>query len=167
MEIWKDTFGLESLYECSDMGMIRNKAHKRILKGANTKGYINVRLCNGRTYLLHRLIALTFIPNPENKRTVNHKKGIKNDNRVSELEWATDKENNQHSYRELGRRSGTFGKTGSLSHSSKKVLCLNDNKEFDSATLAASHYKIQVSSVTTVCTGVQKKTRKGLLFKYL
>jgi hypothetical protein len=53
---------------------------------------------NGKNYSLHRIVALTFIPNPENKDTVNHKDGNKLNNAISNLEWLTNKENIQHGF---------------------------------------------------------------------
>lgn len=58
----------------------------------NPNGYIGVNLAkNGKKYryLVHRLVAMAFIPNPENKKTVNHKDGVKSNNTLSNLEWAT------------------------------------------------------------------------------
>lgn len=64
--------------------------------------------------LLHRLIAKGYIPNPENKREVNHKNGVKTDLRIENLEWVTASENIKHSYDKLGRRSTLNQGKGSL-----------------------------------------------------
>lgn len=93
------------LYEISKDGVVRNK--KRLSecaqhKSSNNKGYLKLVLYkNGvRTnFELHRLLALTFIPNPQNKPTVNHIDGNPNNNNLSNLEWATIREQTIHAYK--------------------------------------------------------------------
>ena len=119
-EIWKPVIGIkdglfDGLYEVSNMGRwkilaravkdpsgrIRNIKEK-ITNGIKQHyGYRTVHMSNNGVYdiyFLHVLVAKMFIPNPKNKKTVNHKFGIKNDNRVSQLEWATQQEQIQHAY---------------------------------------------------------------------
>ncbi len=106
----------------------------------NSNGYFAIEI-KGTHYYIHRLLAYHFIPNPENKRTVNHKDGDKLNNSLSNLEWATDSENNQHAYN-TGLKKGSFiSKNGLLHPRSKKVIQidhLNNSKvEFESARQAS------------------------------
>lgn len=100
-EIWKNIPGHPN-YEVSNMGKIKNIKTKNIktkniLKGCKMKeGYVRVKLTKGQQFLIHRIVADVFIPNPENKPEVDHI-GKKDDNRASMLRWATRQENCQSS----------------------------------------------------------------------
>lgn len=78
-------------------GRIYNVKRKIIMKPRLDKGYVNVMLI-GKNYPIHRLVAIQFIPNPENKELVNHKDGNKLNNHIDNLEWVTQSENIQHAY---------------------------------------------------------------------
>lgn len=111
MEKWKT---IEGQYEVSNCGNIRRnrppiKYSKRItpdikqIKGSiTTSGYRVFAIWVGKsrkTYCVHKAVGILFIPNPENKKEVNHKDGNKLNNHISNLEWATPSENIQHAVR--------------------------------------------------------------------
>lgn len=95
-ENWK-TFPNDTNYIVSDLGRIRNINNNKLLKPwYSSSDYYYVEL-SSKTYLAHRVVALTWIPNDDpSKIEVNHKKGVKNDLRVSQLEWVTPSENVKH-----------------------------------------------------------------------
>ena len=85
-------------YEVSTMGRVRNIRTGYILKTYDDgRGYLRVKL-HRANLRVHILVAKAFIPNPDNKPEVNHKKGKKNDVRASQLEWVTPSENIQHAW---------------------------------------------------------------------
>jgi len=98
-EIWKE-ISVNSNYQINLSGHIRNKNTQKILKpNINKQGYESVSLSKkniSKKYLIHRLMALTFLPNYHNKPTVNHKNKIRRDNRLWNLEWSTMEEQNIH-----------------------------------------------------------------------
>jgi hypothetical protein len=114
-EKWIEINGFDGLYSISNLGRVRAEEQtnflnylireriKTIKSIFNTKtGYRFVCLHKDGVvsqFYVHRLVAQHFIPNPENKKHVNHINGIKSDNDVNNLEWCTQKENNQHAFR--------------------------------------------------------------------
>lgn len=114
-ETFQPISGYEKLYRISNYGRVKSVSHlinghlgskrkssTKILKCLdNGKGYQTVVLCvnyKKKRQYIHRLVAIAFIPNPEDKPQINHKKGIKIDNRASQLEWCTEQENSIHAH---------------------------------------------------------------------
>jgi transposase len=100
-EEWRDIEGYDGLYKVSNSGRVKNRKN-HVLVLYRRKGYSRVglhRKGKGKGHFAHRLVASAFIPNPENKPCVNHMNGVRDDNRVENLEWATVKENNDHALR--------------------------------------------------------------------
>lgn len=102
-EIWKPVIGFEALYEVSNLGNIKSLRAGKVLKRIiNNHGYCRVGLYSKNKYSqfqVHRLVAIHFIPNPENKPCINHKDSNKLNNHYSNLEWVTIAENIHHNMR--------------------------------------------------------------------
>lgn len=141
---------------------------KPLKKFVNEKGYLFVRLyVNGkaRKSFIHRLVAVAFIPNPENKPQVNHKDGDKTNNAVPNLEWNTGKENVKHAIEVLGVVNTRYGKDN---HLSIPVVATNiktgETFSFESRSLAAKTLKLLPQSIHKYFQGQMKQTG-GYTFK--
>lgn len=100
-EVWIPIIGYESLYKASNFGRVYSIRQNKVMSICKAKTYPVIALRNGlnkKTKRVHRIIAIHFIPNPENKPEVNHLDFDKNNNKASNLEWATRKENHNHAY---------------------------------------------------------------------
>ena len=141
-EIWKDIPHYEGLYQVSNLGRVKKLSQERenwkggkwitpehiMLVRLNKDGYSHLSLTtkNGKRKdeKVHRLVAMAFIPNPDNLPEVNHKNCIRNDNRVENLEWVSRKQQMEH-------RS----KSGNASN--KKVKCIETGQIFNTSTEAS------------------------------
>jgi hypothetical protein len=145
-------------YFVSDLGRFKN--NKNIIKTnySNDSGYIRIAI-NKKLYLLHRLIALTFLENPQNKEFVNHKDGNKLNNSLSNLEWATCLENNLHKI------------NNGMSNCTKKIIQYDQNmmtlKEHNSIVECAKELHISSSCISDNCRGKTKSTKCGYIFRYV
>jgi len=117
-EIWFDLIGFDGFYVINELGNVKTKTTTsvtagrkpsgRVLKKAiSNSGYYTVQLRKNKKpypYLLHRLLAIQFIPNPENKPCVNHIDSNRLNNKLNNLEWVTYSENNSHAHKFGGQK---------------------------------------------------------------
>lgn len=167
MEIWKDIKDYEGLYQVSNYGRVRslnyrNTGRVEVLKSIEEQqGYLQIHLVKNKkraTFKIHRLVAETFIQNPERKPQVNHKDEDKTNNRVENLEWCCCNYNINYGTR-------TNRATEKLS---KIVLQLTTEgeilKEWPSAAEAGRNGFNQ-GNIVSCCNG-KLKTYKGYIWKY-
>lgn len=179
-EIWKDIEGYEGYYQVSNLGRVKslersyigphNSIHfvkERILKPEiQWNGRLQVRLSKGcqlRAFKVHRLVAIAFIPNPDNKPYINHLDCDPTNNIVDNLEWCTPKENSQYASK-LGRQKG---KENAMKYCAKAVIATNlqTGEEIYFESQKEAMHKLNTTKVNQVCRGKQKSS-KGYTFRY-
>ena len=157
-EVFMDIKGYEGIYQVSNLGRVRNSKGKIMKQHKKNDGYMTIDLYKDgkrKTHKVHRLVAITFIPNPENKRTVNHKDEVKTNNHVDNLEWMTTAENNSY-----GTRTAR-----AIAKLSKQVYCITNNTVYASAREAARKLNLDNANINKCLKGKYKQT-KGYQFKY-
>lgn len=156
-ELCKDKI-INKKYYVSNLGRYKN-SYGNIMENykVNDNGYIRVNI-NNKTFLLHRLIAYTFLPNIKNKNQVNHKDGNKLNNNIENLEFVTNQENQIHKY-----------KLGLSKHFTKKIKQYDLNGELIiehiSTVSAAKKLNISSSTINSVLNN-RRKTAGGFIWKY-
>ena len=171
-EIWKDIEGYEGLYQVSNFGMVKSleridsigrKKSSRILKlHYNSQRYLNITLFNseGRKYfLVHRLVAQAFIPNPGNLPQINHIDEDRVNNRVDNLEWCSSKYNLNYGNRR--KKANESSKKPIISISPEGVI-----RREGSATDFSKRTGIDVRNINAVLKGRRRHTH-GYRFRYI
>lgn len=162
METWKTIF---QKYQVSDLGNVKSLNYHRekreyfLAKNKRPNGYLSVHLCvegKEKRYLVHRLVAEAFIPNPDNKPCINHINGDKTDNRIENLEWCTQSENVQHAIKNKLKKTKSILQYDLNERLIKKW---NNAKEIEDAT------GIFATNIIACCRGKQKTARK-YIWKY-
>lgn len=160
METWKKIFidGQETNYSVSNLGNIKNDLTNKVLSQRVQQGYkhITLTLNNGKikSCRVHRLVAIAFIDNPENKPYVNHIDCDRSNNIVTNLEWVTSSENSQKAVAE-GRY---FINNSRLRAVVQYDLNGNKIRTFESASEAARQLNLQQSKITECCKKNRRRT---------
>ena len=160
---WRDIEGYKGIYQVSSQGKVRklksSGEYQYLNMGMSTDGYRRQALTNTEGVRsghlkVHRLVAQAFIPNPENKPTVDHINGDKLNNTVENLRWATMAEQNRWSI-EIGLKNiaGEHNGASKLRNSDVEDIIGELLKQDKSITEIAKHYSIAISAISSINTG--------------
>ena len=168
IEIWKPIPGYEGLYEVSNLGKVKSLPRNRFIKNT-TYTYLSsekilkldigksnyYRTClsenkKNKRFLVHRLVAMSFISNPENKPMVNHINSIRTDNRVENLEWCTHSENMIHGFNKgfCNPPKGVINGQSKLTE--KEVLEIRRLKNTMSQKQISINFKVSLSTISEI-----------------
>jgi len=179
-EIWLPIVGYEGLYSVSNLGNIKRVERIKFTKNGrmwklkerpcviwdNSHGYMTASLHKEsvtKTKTVHRIVAIAFLSNEENKKCVNHKNEIRNDNRVDNLEWCTYSENSKHAFDVL-KRDRRIGKgMGGDNARSVSIKCVQTDKVFSSIRDAVREMNIPITTIYSAISR-QRMTREGYSF---
>lgn len=167
-EIWKDIEGYEGIYQISNFGDVKSLNYSRTKKEHTLKqqidkyGYKRVLLYKNnksKHYLIHRLVAQAFIPNPDNLPQINHKDENRQNNVFNNLEWCDCKYNNNY-----GNRNQKIQKS-----LSKEIKQLDKNgkliKIWENSIIASKHLNIHSGNIRSCCRH-ELKTAGGYIWEY-
>ncbi|QDB70522.1 HNH homing endonuclease [Enterococcus phage Entf1] len=165
-EVWKDVKGYEGEYQVSSLGRVKSFVRYPegviLVNQVMPNGYVRVRL-RGKAKYIHRLVAEAFIPNQSNKPQVNHIDEDKENNTLSNLEWATIKDNLNHGARNK-KMAATLSKVNSRRVRSICELT-GQVAEYDSIK-EASYYGFSRGNISLCCNG-KRRSHKGFKWEFI
>lgn len=149
---------IEHLWEVNRKGQVRNKRTGYILKNRLRRdGYIDVKL-NYRRFLVHRLVAMAFLSNPNSKAQVNHKDGVRSNTNIENLEWVDQFENMEHAL-----RAGLF--PDRKGEKNGRATITKETAEFIKRLLSQGLKPILISEQLDVSIGVVRNIKRGAAWK--
>ena len=168
-EIWADIFGYEGHYQISTFGRVKSfkKGREKILMPFIDKdGYLQVaffKVGKYKKFKVHRLVALAFIPNPDDKPQINHRDGCKLNNFAGNLEWCTGSENIQHAF-DIGLKKALQGEDNSQAKlTNTQVLYIRANPDNLSQKQLGEIFSVNSGSISEIQLGKHFKQVGGTI----